>query len=105
MPTTPRPGPARPSRQRSTFCAKPMIFHWCSSFFSGKRSGQDSPPAFSFAFLELLERRHAKHGVESLAINQDRVELRQVRPNGNFVILIAFIPLQLSELDPFRVAL
>src|SRR6266478_1993140 len=74
-------------------------------FLSRKKSGSMTCPMSSLPFesLELLQRHRPEVRVEPLTVDRNRPELRQVRSRGNFVILVAFIPFQFSQLHLIRV--
>src|SRR5215469_7761311 len=55
--------------------------------------------------LELLERCGAEVRVETFAIDRHSLELSQVRPSRNLVVLIALVPLELAQFDALDIAL
>src|SRR5215467_4088045 len=89
---------AIPASDKTTFFALPelpLLVFICPP--PQKDAGQ-ACPALGRSFSEFLQRRGAKIGVEALAVDGNRGELAQIRSRRNFIVLIAFVSLQLSEL-------
>src|SRR5580658_5266707 len=54
---------------------------------------------------KLFERRGAEIRVEPLAIDRNGLEFAQVCPTGYLVVLVALIPFQWAQFNPFDAAL
>src|ERR1700751_1838538 len=110
MPTTLplKPEPPPPPKPIFSSHSKTFRSHFSLRFLHHQKKNRASFGAarlFRDLSLEFLQRRRAKIRVEPLAVNGNRRELAQVRPRGNFVVLVAFIPFQFAQFDPLRVAL